>query len=203
VDINFTLEKEMKKLIFIFSYIFLMNINSCFSQLLENSKKEYESVTRFVCGYSNDFNELDLGITFGKVINSFDTIYYIKFQLCAPIPELREDIQIKKSNAITFLSKSGKKTDLKLTNVISFTDKEEEKKMGDQVSAVKTYYSTILILNVTKDKLVEICSEPFYNIIIPYYNSTSKIENSAIFVKPTLFIRRSFIQKSIKYILDI
>ena len=180
-----------------------MNINSCFSQLLENSKKEYESVTRFVYGYSNDFNELDLGITFGKVINSFDTIYYIKFQLCAPIPELREDIQIKKSNAITFLSKSGKKTDLKLTNVISFIDKEEEKKMGDQVSAVKTYYSTILILNVTKDKLVEICSEPFYNIIIPYYNSTSKVENSAIFVKPTLFIRRNFIQKSIKYILDI
>jgi hypothetical protein len=90
-----------------------------------------------------------------------------------------------------------------LTKVISSTEKENENQMDDPISTVKTYHSTILILNVTKDKLIEIGAEPFYNIILPYYNSSSEVENKAIFVKPTLFIRRSFIQKNIKYILDI
>ena len=193
----------MKKMIFTFGCIFVMNISSCFSQLLENSKKEYKSVTRFVLGYSNDFNELDLGITFGKVINSFDTIYYVKFQLSAPSSEFRKDMQIKKASAITFLSKSGKKIDLKLTDVNFYTDEVNVKQMDAPVSTVKTYHNTILVLKVTKYKLVEIGSEPFYHLILPYYKSSSEVENRAIFVKPTLLIPRSFTQKNLKYILDI
>jgi len=75
--------------------------------------------------------------------------------------------------------------------------------MDAPVSTVKTYHNTILVLKVTKDKLVEIGSEPFYNLILPYYKSSSEVENRAIFVKPTLLIPRSFTQKNIKYILDI
>lgn len=193
----------MKKLIFTLGCIFLMNISSCFSQLLENSKSEYKSVTRFVYGYSNDFNDLVLGITFGKVLNSVDTVYYIKFILSAPNSELRKDIQIKRTSAITFLSKSGKKIDLKLTDVISFEEKENEKQRDDPVSTVISYHSTIFVIYVTKDKLIEIGAEPFYNLILPYYDGSSKVENRAIFVKPTLFVPRSFVQKNIKYILDI
>ena len=193
----------MKKMIFTFGCIFVINISSCFSQLLENSKKEYKSVTRFVYGYSNDFNDLELGITFGKILNSVDTVYYIKFKLCAPTSEFRKDIQIKRTSAITFLSKSGKKIDLKLIDVISFAEKENEKQMDDPVSTVKSYHSTILVIHVTKDKLIEIGAEPFYNLILPYYNSSSKVENRAIFVKPTLFVPRSFVQKNINYILGI
>ena len=193
----------MKKMIFILGFFFVMNIGSCFSQLLENNKKEYKSVTRFVYGYSNDFSGLNLGITFRKVVNSLDTTYYIKFQLSAPTSDFRNDMQIKKTSAITFLSKSGKKIDLKLTNVNFYTEEENVKEMDAPLSTVKTYHNTILVLNVTKDKLIEIGSEPFYNLILPYYNSASNVENSVIFVKPTMLVPRSFTQKNIKYILDI
>jgi hypothetical protein len=191
----------MKKLFFIFGYIFVLNLSSCFSQLLENNKKEFKSDTRVVYGYSNDINALDLGITFGKVINSVDTTYYIKFQLYAPNSDFRQDILINKTSTITFLSKSGKAVDLKLTDVISFT--ENVKQIDNPYSSVKSHYSTILILNVTKERLIEIGSEPFYKLILPYFNASSKVENKAIFVKPTLFTRRIFIQKSVNYILDI
>jgi hypothetical protein len=193
----------MKKMIFTISCIFLMNASSCFSQLSENSKKEYKSATRFVYGYSNDFNELVLGITFGKILSSADTVYYIKFQLSAPASEFRNDIEIKKMSAITFLSKSGKRIDLNLTDVIPSTEKVNEEQNDDPVSTVKSYHYTTLVLYVTKDKLIEICAEPFYNLIIPYYNSSSQVEDRAIFVKPTLFVPRSFTQKSIMYILYI
>jgi len=178
-----------------------MNISSCFSQLLENNNKVFKSATRYVFGYSNDFNELHLGITFGKVINSVDTTFYIKFQLYAPNSEFRKDIQIRKTSAITFLSKSGKTVDLKLTNVISLSEKENEKQVP--LPTTQTYHSTILILNVTKENFIEIGSEPFYNLIFPYYNSSTKVENRAIFVKPPLFIPRTFTQKNVTYILDI
>jgi hypothetical protein len=91
--------------------------------------------------------------------------------------------------------------DLKLTNVISSTEKE--KQVVDQYSTDIAYSSTILILRITKEKLIEIGSEPFYNLILPYYNSSSKVENKAIFAWPTLLTRRNFNQKSVKYILDI
>lgn len=191
----------MKKLIFILGYIFVINLSSCFSQSSENNQKEFKSDTRIVYGYSDDFYALDLGITFGKIINSVDTTYYIKFQLYAPNSEFRQDIQINKNSAITFLSKSGKRIDLKLTNVISLTDKV--KRVDNPYSSVKSYYSTILILYVTKEKLIEIGYEPFYHLILPYYNSTTIAENKAIFVKPALFTRRNFTQKSVQYILDI
>lgn len=178
-----------------------MNLSSCFPQLSGNNKKEYKSKTNVVKGYSNDYNELNIGITFGKIINVIDTTYYIKFQLYAPTSEFQKDIQIYKTSSITFLSKSGRTVELKLTNVISSTEKE--KQIVDQYSTDISYYSTILILFVTKEKLIEIGSEPFYNLILPYYHSSSKVENKAIFAWPTLFTRRNFNQKSVKYILDI
>jgi hypothetical protein len=191
----------MKKVFILFGCIYFMNLSSCFPQLLENNKKEYRSKTSVVKGYSNDYNELDIGITFGKIINLIDTTYYIKFQIYAPTSDFRKDIQIYKTSSITFLSKSGRTVDLKLTNVISSTEKE--KQVVDQYSTDIAYSSTILILDITKEKFIEIGSEPFYNLILPYYNSSSKVENKAIFAWPTLLTRRNFNQKSVKYILDI
>jgi len=191
----------MKKMIILFGCIYFMNLSSCFPQILEKNKKEYKSKTSVVKGYSNDYNQLDIGITFGKIINLIDTTYYIKFQLYAPTSEFQSDIQIYKTSSITLLSKSGRTVELKLTNVISSTEKE--KQVVDPFSADISYHSTILILYVTKEKLIEISSEPFYNLILPYYNSSSKVENKAIFAWPTLLTRRNFNQKSIKYILDI
>jgi hypothetical protein len=69
----------MKKMIFTSICVFIISISNCFSQLSENNKKEYKSITRFVYGYSDDFNELDLGITFGKVINLVDPDQFIRF----------------------------------------------------------------------------------------------------------------------------
>lgn len=191
----------MKKLIFTIGCIFVMNLSSCFSQLLENNNKVFKSATRYVFGNSKDFTELYLGITFGKVINLVDTSFFIKFQLHAPNSEFRNNIQIKKTSAITFLSKRGKAVNLKLTDVISLTEKESEKQIP--LPTTQTTHSTILILNVTKENFIEIGSEPFYNLIIPFYNISTKVENSAIFEKPTLFTPRTFTQKNIKDILDI
>ena len=163
----------MKKLIFIFGILLVMSAGHCFSQLPDNYQKEYESYTRVVSGYSDDFNELDLGITFGKQINPVNTTYYIKFQIYAPNTDFRQDIQINKTSAITFLSKSGKRVDLKLSNVISST---ENKQQTDNPFSVKSDYSTILIVPVTKDQLLEIGSEPFYHLLLPYYNTTYQVE---------------------------
>jgi hypothetical protein len=193
----------MGKVFFILNVIFVMNISSCFSQLLISDKKEYNSVMRYVYGYSNDFNELDLGIAFGKVVNSGDTTYYIKLQLCAPKSDFRDDILLKRSSTITFLSKNGKSIDLKLSDVISSTKKVNTNQMDYPLATVNTFFTTNLILYVTKNQLIEIGSEPFYNLIIPYFNNSTKVENKAEFTKPTLFVRRSFIQAQIKYILDI
>lgn len=190
----------MKKLIFIVASLWVMNVGSCFAQFPENYQKEFESRTRAVYGYSDDFNELTMAITFGKKINAVNTTYYIKFQLYAPNSELRQDIQINKKSSITFLSKSGKTVDLPLTDIISST---ENKQQTDEPFSVKSDYSTILMVNVTKEQLIEIGSEPFYHLILPYYNTTYQLEKKAFFTSPTLFIRRTFTQKYIKYILDI
>jgi len=190
----------MKKLIFIVVSLLVMNVGSCFSQFPENYQKEFESRTRAVYGYSDDFNELTMAITFGKKINAVNTAYYIKFQLYAPNSELRQDIQIKKTSVLTFLSKSGKTVDLPLTDVISSTANKQE---TDNPFSVKSDYSTILMVNVTKEQLIEIGSEPFYHLILPYYNTTWQLEKKAFFTSPTLFIRKTFTQKYIKYILDV
>jgi hypothetical protein len=191
----------MKKAVLIFGCIFLINLTDCFSQLDEKNQKEFISKTIVVSGSSNEFAELYLGITFGKVINSIDTIYYIKFKLFPPKSELMNDISFTKASAINFLSKSGKLVDIKLRDLILTT--EQKKQMDDPRHPVTFYYnSMILILNVTKEKLIEIGSEPFYNIIIPFYNISSNIENKAIFW-PTLLTRRNFTQKNVQYILEI
>jgi hypothetical protein len=191
----------MKKLILIFGCVYLLNLNYCYSQEWENGKRVYYSKTRVVHGYSKDFNGLDIGITFKKVINLKDTAYYVKFQLYAPATDFRNDIQIKKSGSITFLSKSGKAIDLKLTNVVSSTD--SDKQIVDPYSTVDAHFSTILIVEVTKEKLIDIGSEPFYHLILPYYNSSTEVENKAIFAWPTLLTKRIFIQRNVKYILEI
>jgi hypothetical protein len=192
----------MKKVIFILVCIFLINLSNCFSQLVSKNKKKIESKTSVVYGYSNEFKDLYLGITFGKVKNTSDTTYYIKFQLSAPTSEFQGYIYILKSRAITFLSKSGKIVDLNLTDVISKIENNEYYD-GPFNKITINDYSTIFILNVTKEKLIEISSEPFYNLILPYYNCSTKVENKAIFKMPTLFTRKTFTQKSVKYILDI
>jgi hypothetical protein len=178
-----------------------MSLSGCFSQLSENNKKEYKSKTSFVKGYSNDHNELNLGITFGKSIHLNDTSYYIKFQLYAPASEFREDMQIFKTSSITFLSKNGRTVELKLNDVISST--ATEKQIVDQYATDILSSSTILIVPVTKEKLIDIGSEPFYKLILPYYNGSLKVENEAIFDWPALLNSRKFTQKSVKYILDI
>ncbi len=193
----------MKKLIFISVCLFLMNLCNCFSQLAENNNKVFESETKFVYGYSNDFIELDLGVTFGKVISIIDTSYYIKFLLHAPNSEFRKDIQINKTHSITFLSKNGKKVELNLSDLVALAKFDVDTYNEFLFSNRDSYYSTDLVLNVSKDKLIEIGSEPFYRIIFPYYNSTYKVEDKAIFVRPMLPTPRTFTQKSVKYILNI
>lgn len=178
-----------------------MNSSGCYSQVTENNNREFKSETKFVFGYLNNVTVLDLGITFGKVIDPDDTTYYVKFQLYAPNSELRQDIQINRTSSITFLFKSGKRVDLELTDVISYT--ENEKQTDNPYSSVKSTYSTVFILNVTKEQLFKIGSEPFYQLILPYSNRSSEIENQAIFEWPSLFTRRTFTRKCVRYILDI
>ena len=191
----------MKKVIFLLGCSLLINLTDCFSQSVKKNKNEFKSKTSTVFGYSNEFSELYLGITFGKVINAEDTTYYIKFNLSAPTSESEREIYLNKAGAINFLSKNGKLVDIKLTDAIIST--ENEKKLDDPHNPVKVYFiSMTMILNVTKENLIEIGSEPFYNIILPYYLISSNVEDKAIF-KPTLFTNRNFTQKDVKYIIDI
>ncbi|MGZ2369230.1 hypothetical protein ACXR6G_05560 [Ancylomarina sp. YFZ004] len=193
----------MKKIIFILGLIFLVNSINCFSKTVEKNRKEFKSKTKYVYGYSNDFKgELYLGISFEKVIRSIDTTYFVKLQLNAPEIEGRMNICFDEANAVTFLSKTGKTVDLQMTDVRSMTDYDRQ---GDDLLTTinVSIYSTIFILNVTKEQLIEIGSEPFYNIIIPYLDCKSKVNKKAEFFKPTLLVRRRFIQKNVKYILDI
>jgi len=193
----------MKKVIFILTCIFLINSINCFSQSVEKNKKKFKTKTKYVYGYSDDFDELYLGIAFGKVISLADTAFYVEIHLSAPDTEFRTDIHINKASAITFLSKSGKTVDLKLTDVNSSSKYDKQIDYPIIKPNTTKSYSTTLILDVTKEKLIEIGSEPFHNLILPYFNSSTKVNSKAVFVKPTLFIRRSFIQKNVNYILNI
>jgi hypothetical protein len=193
----------MKKVIFILDCIFLINSINCFSQSVEKNIKEFKSKTNYVYGYSNDFNgALSMGITFGKVISSIETTYYIKFHINAPTSEYRTDICLNRASAITFLAKSGRFVDLKLTDVSSLV--KSDKQFNDPFKPIKVYYnSTVLILEVTKEELIKISSDPFYEILLPYFNCSTKVYNKVVFSKPALFTRRIFTQKNINYILDI
>ena len=193
----------MKIVIFVIAWIFLITSINCFTQSDEKIKKEFKSKTRYVYGYSSDFNEtFYLGITFEKVLNSVDTSYYIKFDLSSTISEYLTDICLNKANSITFLAKSGRSVDLKLADVSSLIN--SDKQTDDPFTPVKvSYYYTTLKFEVTKKVLIKISSDPFYRIILPYFICSSKVYNKLEFICPTLFTRRTFIQKNINYILDI
>lgn len=193
----------MKKVIFILVCVFHINSINCFSQSIEKNKKEFESKTKYVYGYSNDFNEaISMGISFVKVLSSIKATYYIKFHFNESTSEYRTDICLNKASAITFLSESGRFVDLKLNDVRSIL--KSDKRSDDPFTPIKVFrYSTILILEVTREELIRIGSEPFYKIILPYFDCSSKVNNKVVFGTPALFTRRIFIQKNINYILDI
>ena len=193
----------MKRVIFMLGCIYLINSINCLSQSIEKNKKEYKSKTNYVNGYSNDSNDpISMGITFVKVISSIKVTYYIKFNVNAPASEYRTDICLNRASAITFLAKSGRFVDLKLTDVSSFI--KSDKQLNDPFTPIKVYHhSTILILEVTKEELIKIGSDPFYKIILPYFDCSSKVNNKVVFSNTALFTRRIFIQKNINYILDI
>jgi len=193
----------MKKLIFILGFIFLINSINCFSNTVEKHRKEFKSKTMYVYGYSKDFKgNLYLGISFKKTVKSLDTTYSVRLHLDAPKISNRMNMCINKANAVTFLSKNGKTVDLQMTDVKSKIDNGREGNGLVKRINVSTY-STIFILDVTKEQLIEIGSEPFYNIIIPYLDCKLKVNKKAQFLKPTPLVGRRSIQKNIRYILDI
>ncbi len=193
----------MKKVIFILGFIFLVNSFNCFSNTIEKDGNEYKSKRKYVYGYSEDFKEeFFLGVSFEKVIKPADTIYSIRLQLHASEIEGRKNICFNKANSVTFLSKNGKTVDIQISDVKSLVDHND--KTDHLYSTInESHYSTIVILNVSKEQLIEVGSEPFYHIILPYLDCKSKVAKKAEFIKPTLMVSRRFIQKNVKYILDI
>jgi hypothetical protein len=192
----------MKKVIFTLCCIFLINSINCFSQSIEKNKNEFKSETGYVNGYSERSSDVfRMGITFGKVLSLIDTNYYIEFDLEIPGSEYRTDICLNKAKSLTFLTRNGRSVDLKMTDVSSSI--KSDKQTVDPFTPIEVnYHSTTLILEVTKEELMIIGSEPFYRLLLPYFNCSSKAYNEVRFVKPTLFTRRVFIQKNINYILD-
>lgn len=145
---------------------------------------------------------LYLGISFEKVIVSEDTAYFVKLKLDAPEIESRMTIYFNKANSVTFISKSGKTVDLQITDVKSVINVDNQE--DHLLTTIKeSTYSTIFILNVTKEELIDIGSEPYCNVIIPYSDGESKVNKKVEFSKKALFGRRRFIQKYVKYILDV
>ncbi len=195
----------MKKVIFILGCIFLINSINCFSQSVEKCEKEFKSKKRHVLGHSVEFNILfTMVITFNKIINSSDTIFFIEFHLSTSsmTPEYWTDICINRANSIIFLAKNDTSIDLKLTDVRSFI--KSDKEVYNPLTPFKMdYHSTILKTEVTKEELILIASNPFYKLQLPYFNCSSKIYHKLEFTSPKLFTGRKFIQKNINYILNI
>jgi len=192
----------MKKFRLILCCILIINSINCFSQSDEKDKKEFKSKIKYVYGYSNDFKDaLTIGISFEKSISSTDTNYYIKFNLYAS-SEPKIDICFDKKSSITFLAKSSRVVDLKMTDLNSLI-KSQKQADGPHSTEFVNYYSAILSLEVTKEELVLISLDPFYKIFLPYFHCSSKVYNKIELDRPTLFVRREFIQKNINYILEI
>lgn len=193
----------MKKGIVIQSCIYLIITISCFSQSNIEDIREIESKTKYVSGYSNDFKEeVYLGITFGKVITSLDTTYHINLQIDAPETDFRTDIKIQKSSTAKVIAANGQIVDLELADVKSLID--NDKRTVDPKAQIEVHdHTTTLLLNVSRRKLHEIANEPFYSLVLPYFNSTLKASSEIIFTKPTLFVSRDFIRKYVSSILDL
>ncbi|MDE5421446.1 hypothetical protein L3073_04425 [Ancylomarina sp. DW003] len=193
----------MKKIICIVGFILFFNSINSFSNTVEKNRKEFKSKIKYVYGYSKDLKGyLYLGISFEKVIVSEDTAYFVKLKLDAPEIESRMTIYFNKANSVTFISKSGKTVDLQITDVKSVINVDNQE--DHLLTTIKeSTYSTIFILNVTKEELIDIGSEPYCNVIIPYSDGESKVNKKVEFSKKALFGRRRFIQKYVKYILDV
>ena len=181
----------MKQVILILFCSFLFNSHDCFSQ-------KSETKIKYVYGYSYDLNGVTMGITFEKIAKFVTTPYYIRFRIDIPSKEYR-NIYLPKNGTLTFLSKSGNTIDLKLGDVGSLIKRDPQ----------TDHYTTTLTIPVTREELVEIGSEPFYRITLPYIENSSKKDrlilkkDQLIFTRPALLIRRNFTQTDVKYILII
>ncbi len=190
----------MNKFIIVVCCCILVYSTDCFSDTV--NKNKVSTRAKHVYGRSSDFsNFLYLGISFIKDINPTDTTYYIKFKLYAPDSEFCDDICFNKAKSISFLAKNGNIIDLKMNAINALT--ESSKQFEDPFKSVQIdNYSTSITLKITKEKLIELGAHPFYKLILPYYNNTSKVNNKLVFIRPTVFTRRIFIQKKINDILE-
>lgn len=190
----------MNKFIIVVCCCILVHSTDCFSDTV--NKNKVSTRAKHVYGRSSDFsNFLYLGISFIKDINPTDTAYYIKFKLYAPDSEFRDDICFNKAKSISFLAKNGNIVDLKMKGINTYTESSEQVEDPFKPSKINNY-STSVTLKIAKEKLIELGSQPFNKLMLPYYNKTSKVNNELVFIRPTVFTRRIFIQKKIKDILE-
>lgn len=191
----------MKKVIILIGCFMVINSITCFSQFDSKDKKVIKSSINTVYGYLNNNRDIYyLTIGFEKVINFIDTSYYMILGLSSPSSDYNTDICFNKANSIKILAKNGNFVDIQMTDINSFI--ETEKLTNYHYGANVLNHNTVLRLEVTKEELIKISLEPFYRILLPYFNCSTREYNHLKFEQPTLFTRRIFIQKIINSILN-
>ena len=187
-------------------YLDVRSQNDCNFQTntIDKSTKEriIETKSRVITGYAKDFPNTDMIISFQKIIKNNDTIYFIKFHFNTSTSEFEKAMYFNKDNNLSFLTKSGKVTSLRFDSVVDV--KENIIHKDDPFTPVRYYYYTAnFVLKITKEQLLIIGSEPFYNLILTYTDSVTKVVKTAVFIKTALFTSRTFVVKDIKCILNL
>nr|WP_319401652.1 hypothetical protein [uncultured Carboxylicivirga sp.] len=190
----------MKKVIFLISCFILTNSVYCLSQATNKNTKVFTTKPKTVSGYLNDYSDTYyLNISFEKNICQTDTIYYLILELKSPKSGFNKEICFYKEDSIKFLAKNGKSTSIKMIdmNGIIKSDISNNNQFDEKV----VRYNTILKLQVIKAELMEIGSEPFHRLLLPYFNRSTKEHSDFTFVKPSIFTKRDFIQHLINSII--
>lgn len=190
----------MKKAIILIGCFMFINSITCFSLSDSKDKKVIKSNIYTVYGYLNNRDIYYLTIGFEKVINFMDTRYYMVLGLSSPSSEYSTDICFNKADSIKILAENGNFVDIKMTDMDSFIETEKLTNYPRGANVLNHYI--VLRLEVTKEDLIKISLEPFYRIIFPYFNCSTREYNYLKFEQPTLFTRRIFIQKIINSILN-
>lgn len=190
----------MKNILIILFVIFVF-LFDCNSQIINNKEKVFKTDQKFILGYSKQFQSLTFGISFQKNINLNDTTYYIEFLLTTSNSDDQQFIYLDKNNTLTFTSKTGKSIILLIDEKIKFEENNVHQNEQTPISP-SYYYSAKFYLKITKEQLLQIGSEPFYQLMLTYNDAQAKTMKIAKFYSPKFYIRRSFTQRDIKDLLD-
>jgi len=173
---------------------------NCKSQDYNLESKKVKTKQRFLLGYSKQFTQVDLGVTFIKDLIQNDTIYFVKFKLTTPTSDDRCEIFIGKNNTILFVTKSGKTVILPFNENVLMEEVVVNK--DSPLIPHRFYYTSTFYLKITKEQLLTIGAEPFGNITLTYNDYQSNKVCIAIFYTPNFYVSKSFTIDDIDYLLN-